>query len=314
VGSAQRDPIIHDTVIVPIPDAKLKVVSREALKESRTIVIPTVLEYLSIDGTMRSTSAAVRGNAQVTFEYTVVGLTDSFVEEMAQVAQWDLIARLRRQGLTVLDYLDIETNPLVARMGRQKVDTTYGSAIVRDDASRTTYAVVAPSSAQRFAIDPRQPAIGFQALAKELNAIVIVPELWIRAPRLDRQRMQIPGVLAAKLNADPGLDLQKASFSFVTPSGVMGSISLTEALETLSQDVGAIVHAGADSLATGVAVGGGGLVLEAGMIGLSRSRSAARNKSRNDQLDFVISPSPYSLAVLVGAASFFHAAAAAIAK
>jgi len=314
--AAQRDPIIPDSVLISIPEKWIRLVGRESLRESRTIVVPTVLHYLSVDGAMRSTSAAVRGNATVTIEYTVVGLEKTVVEEMAQGVEMDFIARLRRQGLTVLGYADIESNPLVARMERRAVDTTYGTPIVRNDASRTTYAVVAPTGRQLFPADPRRPALGFLALAKELNAIVIVPELWVNAPRLARARMQIPGRLAAGMNADPGLDMHQASVAFVTPSGAMGSISLNEALATLSADAGALNLAHADSFATGVSsnVATMQALDRAGMIGLARARGAARNKSRNDQLDFVVAPRAYHLAVLVGAASFFQVAAAQIAR
>jgi hypothetical protein len=247
--------------------------------------------------------------------YRVRGLTTPFVAELAALAQMDLRDRFTRLGATVTTYADVANNPLLAGIPRLAVDSTYHAPIEQLNSATTTYVVVAPTDSQLFAGAAYRKHIPFRELARATGAVVVIPELWFNAPQLERGGLGRPGQVTASMSVGSGMDLAQASLTFITPNGETGSITLMSPLLDVERGVGTLVRLNADSARFGAqSVASLTALSQAGLIGLASARLTGGNLVIENSFDLVIGEGEYSVGVMRGAASFFKAAAAAIAQ
>jgi hypothetical protein len=258
--------------------------------------------------------ASVRTNTAVTVAYAVVGLEKPLVEEIAQVAHGELVGRLRRAGIAVASFDSVSGHPAIARLARLPLDSAYGAPIVRDDDLKAVYGIVAPSDTQ--AIGWRGNEAGLAALARELGATVVIPELWFQAPQLQRFSSLIHGGFSIGATVASSMDLERASLRFVTPAGDTGSISLARPVVGLSDNIGEVRFTRVDTTALMTTAAGmrarvlGRPVVDSGVA----PQRPARQWLTDNEYEIVVAPGRYTRAVLRGASSFFQAAATLGAK
>jgi hypothetical protein len=243
----------------------------------------------------------------------VVGLEKPLLEEIALVAQSELVGRLRRAGLSVSTYDSVADNAIMRQLRRLPVDTNYGAPVVRGDEGRTVFAIVAPADTQTLAMDAGGRA-GLVRLAKALGTTIMVPELWFNAPQLQRTATMSHSFLSTRMSSGVSIagsmELSRASIHIVTPAGDTGSISLRAPLTDLSEDVGQLSPAPADSQGAGAARSASAVraPTDAGIV----VAGIRRDRSRTTEYELVVAPSRYSRAMLRGAASFFRGVAASV--
>ena len=305
-----------DSMLLPVPALQLSASGPARLGESGTIIVPTVLLHVSLHGSIRAPLSTVRTNTVVTVAYAVIGLEKSVLEEVAQVAQGELIARLRRSGLSVSGYEAVADRPEVARLARLAVDTAYGAPVIHDEASRTTYAVIAPSDTQAIGWQGKDQRSRLTALARQMGATVVIPELWFQAPQLQRfVGLTLDGTITGA-SISSNMDLLRASLRFVTPSGDTGSISLNEPLTDIALAVGEVTLVEADTTALITTLTG--MIQKAerargDTANADRPRSRpARNWTTRNQFEVAILLGVYSRAVMRGASSFFQGVAVTV--
>ncbi len=305
--------LMPDSILVPITPSQLVITGTAGSVKPTTLFVPTVLLHLSVEGSMKAATTGTRTTSAVSATYAVVGLGRELVAEVAQVAQAELGARLRRAGHAVVTYDSVGAQPTLARLGRLAADTSVGAPAIRQRSPRATYAIIAPSDTQLLATADSAGRAILAAVARELGATVVVPELWYQAPQLERDISLVHGGVRTGMTVVAGMDLIRATLTFVAPSGATGSIALRRPLAGISDHVGELTHV--DSTVT--ALGGGmtaAIALGRGdMIGVIRV-GRARNRTSEDDYELTIAPGAYSRALLVGAVSFFRAAVAVTAR
>ena len=311
---AQQSVLMPDSMLVAVPESSLVESGRARVGASGGVLVPTVLLHVSVQGSIQSARLVTQSSvAGLTFEYVVAGLEKPLLEEIAQVAQSELVGRLRRAGLSVSTYDSVADNSIVRGLRRLAADTSYGAPVVRGDEGRTVYAIAAPADTQTFSLDAGGRA-GLIRLAKTLGTTIMIPELWFNAPQLQRTASMSHGFLLTRMSSGASIagsmELNRASLFVVTPAGDTGSIALSTPLTGLSDDVGELSPARADSgaertarSATAVRVPG-----DAGIVvpGIRRDRTATT------EYELVVAPGRYSRAMLRGAASFFQGVAATV--
>ena len=311
---AQQSALLPDSLLVAVPDSILIENGSARVGTPGGLVVPTVLLHVSVQGSIQSARLVTqREIAGLTFEYVVVGLEKPLLEEIALVAEAELVGRLRRAGLSVSTYDSVADNSIVRGLRRLAPDTSYGAPVARGDEGRTVYAIVAPADTQTFSMDAAGRA-GLLRLAKSLDRTIMIPELWFNSPQLQRTASMSQSFLSTRMTSEASITgsmtLTRASLLVVTPAGETGSISLTQPLIGLSEDVGELSPA------------------DSGAPGAARSPSAVRapndtgiadpglrrDRTKTTEYELVVAPGRYSLAMLRGAASFFQAAATVAAK
>jgi hypothetical protein len=280
-------------------------------RDSRPVLIPTALLYLSLEGSMSASSQTTRSAASVTLDYRVVGLRKVDLEELALVIQTELATRLQERGMVVRED-DAQVRAVAARPATVPIDTAYGVAIVRDRALKTTFGVVASYGAQPSDLSHDRSLAAYRALAREHDIIVMIPELWFTAPQLTPEKGFVPGAVSARMTVSQGMDLQRARLTMIMPTGATGFVSLKDPVTGLSENVGAIVALAGDSTRFGTASADDRRAMTAaGLIGL-RANPQGGNALSANSVELRVSRGAYSRAVLRGAASFFQAGVAVI--
>jgi hypothetical protein len=301
--------VTPDSLLLPVPPSQLAHSGAGRIGETGAVLVPTVLLHVSINGSIRAPVQSVRTSTVVTAEYSVAGLEKWFLEQIALVAQIELTTRLERGGFRVSTYEDVGDHPLVARLARLQIDTSYGAPVVDDRERRTFYAIIAPSDTQTIGWQTPGNGAAFAALARETGATVVVPELWLQAPELGRFTSIGDARLSTGIMVAGSMDLVRAAVSFATPSGATGSISLREPLAGLSENVGEIALVQIDTTLLGThPIVGAMMARRAERITLGRGPQP-RNRGTDNYYELTIEPYAYSRAVLRGAASFFQAVA-----
>ncbi len=303
-ATAQQSRILPDSALIAVKPERLGLVGIKSLRGAEKFIVPTVLLYLSIDGTARAADHSVRVSSAVSGEYRVLGLQAPFVQDLARSVQSDLAARFRSTGASLLLYEEVQSNPLLSAVQRLPVDTSYGVPTAFRRMPRTTYAIIAPSDAQRFAGAELKKHQAFKNLARETGAVVIVAELWFQSPQFERL-LSPPEEIAAKMIMSPGMDLWQAALTFITPSGATGSITHMTPIVGVGRGIGDLIQTGADT-----AQFSNSMVRR--LLGSGIGKSLGSNVFATTTLNFVVSEGPYSDGVLRGAMSFLSAAIAVI--
>ncbi len=260
-------PVLAQGAPLTVPDPinvgdKLDVRGEDELRGPRTILIPTVLLRLALKGSLtvvnsgrfyQTDGKTVRAKGK----YMVAGLDKAYVQGLAKELQDDLAARLRAAGHTVLLYDDVKGDAEVMKMGRYKPEEGYGVPVDSPRGTNNSYLLATPTDDQ--AIDPPFQGYGwgFRKVAKDRDAIVLVPEYRVDAPLLGGSKRH--GVTSRGASVSISADMQfYASMPFFTPKGKWGSVMTKASLEDVAtEDVGQIGEATDDSpkVANAIAAG-----------------------------------------------------------
>ena len=311
---AQESAILPDSLLIEVALDRYALVGMTPLRGAQKFIIPSVLLYLSIDGAPRFSSVTVRSSASVTTEYHLLGLKKTLAEELAQHVQTDLARLFRAAGMTVQLYDDVRSGSSIASIARLPVDTMYGVPTIRMTSPRTTWAVIAPSDAQSFAGAQLRKHLAFRNLARETGAIVIIPEIWIQAPRVERMPLGQAGTVSVGASMEAAMDVAQAALTFITPTGATGSITHMVPIPDVATGIGSFAQIGSDSLQYGNALSAADLsfLSGTGIIGVSQARAPGGSRANVTSYNVMISEDNYSLGVLRGAISFLKAAVDAI--
>ena len=296
--------ILPDSMLKPVAERTLLIAGPRTLQNATRFVLPTVILHVNADGAPRATALTARTTTTVSTEYQVLGLRREFVEETAGYVQAELARMLRAKNLEVLLFEDVKGGSAIPKLATLEADTMYGTPVLKENGPRTTYATVAPSLLQLFAGDPLKKHLKFAELARETQAVVLIPELWFNSPQTNRA-LGSPGRTTATINVGEGMDLTKGGLFFITPRGESGSITLAVPLANVSADAGTMLHTEADSNATRTA---SGITFGSTYLGLSYRGVFARNQSNSYAFGFAVKEEHYGLGLLVGAMSFLNAA------
>ncbi|HEY0931032.1 MAG TPA: hypothetical protein VGE27_14000 [Gemmatimonas sp.] len=248
--AAQAAPI---TITDPIDlKGKLDVRGEDELRGPRKILIPMVLVRYALKGSLTVVNSGrfyqTDGKTvKAKGKYMVAGLEKAYVQGLAQQLQDDLVARLRGAGYTVLTYDDVKDDPEVVKMGRYKPDAGYDMPTDSPRGTSNTYLMGFPSDAQ--AIDPPFQGYGwgFRKVAKDHDAIVMVPEYRVDAPLLGGSKRHGIASRGASVSISADMVLN-ASTLWITPKGKWGSAITKGQIEDLAtDDVGSIGDATDDS-------------------------------------------------------------------
>lgn len=303
-----RSGLVAQAAPIAIADAidlsgKLDIKNADELRGPQTILVPTVLVRLSLKGSLtvvnsgrfyQTDGKTVRAKGK----YMVAGLEKAYVQGLAQQIQDDLVARLRAAGHKVLTYADVKDNPEVVKMGRHKADEGYAMPTDSPRGTNNTYLMVFPSDDQ--AIDPPFQGYGwgFRKVAKELDAIVLVPEYRVDAPLLGGSKRHGLSSRGASVSISPDMTMQVFA-PFWTAKGKWGSFLTKGVIEDVSTaDVGQIGDATDDSPRAANAIA-------AGLAALSPLGADMQTKS--GMWGMKIDQTAYAQALLRGAISMHMA-------
>jgi hypothetical protein len=300
--SVQAQSLPADTSSIAIPESRLGLVGMKGLRGSQSFVVPTVLLYLSSEGVARVAAQSTRIARQVTGEYRVFGLRESFAESLAARIQASLTDPLASPGPKPILYDSVKSFESVRQIPRMRPDTLFGAPISKTNSPRTTFVIVAPTDAQLFAGAEMKKHLAFRNFARESGATVLVPELWFQTPQ-SKRLLGTPDQVTASMQMDPGMDLYRASITFITATGATGSITLMNAIEA-ADAVGDLMLTGADTALFSNSM--------SRYLGFPYAGGPNSSAFMTNRLNFMISEEHYSMAVMRGAMSFLEAAFAVV--
>lgn len=199
----------------PLP---VVVVNPEDLLDSgKTLVVPTVYLRLLTDGrvsAVKQSGLFSGGNntARASASYQVDGLDKTFVQQLAQAAYDDAVARLRGAGYTVLTYADVKDRDFVKAARRETEAGPLGLPVFSELGNN--YVVATPSDEQHF-----RSALGggvfaeFQSGGKNLftDATLIIPVYTFQAPQAWTDTGAGYKRISAEANVAEGMNLGQAS-------------------------------------------------------------------------------------------------------
>jgi hypothetical protein len=213
VGNAQTT-----EALAPSKSVAVTIVNPEDLLDhSKTILVPTTIVTVMSEGkvgAVRQSGLFQRGNATANANITfkVLGLEKAFLQELAQKAQDDLVAKLQGAGYKVLTYVDIKDRDFVKAAEREKFDNSFGLPVTSEGG--VSYLNAAPSDEQYF-----KSGLGggffssFLQYGKSLipDATVIIPHYVIQAPQIWGETSRGLSSVSAEIKKMPGMNLSRAS-------------------------------------------------------------------------------------------------------
>ena len=198
--------------------AKVQVVNPEDLLDfNKTVLVPTAYLHLLVEQrtvAARQSGLFSRGNAtaRASANIKVLGLDKAFAQELARLAQDDLIGQLRQAGFTVLTWEDPKVQALLSFAARETVDAAPGLPTTSEGGQ--LHWIAAPSDAQRF-----KPALAGGVFAEFLQdgksrigeATLILPQYTINAPQSWAESREGYRSVSAEVNIAPGMNLGRAA-------------------------------------------------------------------------------------------------------
>ena len=127
------------------------------------------------------------GGAKSHGTYWVNGADHDMMQGLAKTLQDDLVTKMRAAGYTVLTYDDIKSDPDVASLSADKIDSRYGLPSSGGLGMPVTFVDASPRDAQTFSTPIQGPAWSFRGIAKAKNLTFIVPELTFTTPQMFSQ-------------------------------------------------------------------------------------------------------------------------------
>lgn len=262
----------------------------KAIKAGTTIIIPTTVAYISIDGSLFVVNQK-KGTAQAKAEFSVAGLDKAYLQELAGKVQADLVSRLKSAGFTVQLNDEIKGHAEMAGKEMLKVDEDFG--MPTKDQNKVNFAIATPNDAQTYKPPMQGYAYGFRKLAKETGSIVMIPEYVFNAPQMWGEK----GHSSAKVNMAPGMNLTWATINFINGKQAIGQFLLKDQLINTSEKVGELALLDQDKSSFGGALGGFG---------------AGRIKKNKGSYELVVDKAAFEAGVMRGAMSYHEAVIAQI--
>jgi hypothetical protein len=296
-----------DSLIAGLEPARLDVIGLKGLKGATTVIIPGTLLHLAMDGTIKASGGMVMSTLGVRANYRVRGISETFASQLSARVEGDLRQRLSSAGFRVLTHADVAAAEGMKSTKQLNENLRYGAPTINTTAPEITFATIAPSPAQLFAGGVFNKHKPFRNLAREMNAVVIVPELFLATPQSTRGSRAISSLTIPLVTVNTNMSLMRAGLTFITPSGATGSITLSRAIENIGLGIAEMVSAGSDSARAFVDRNTGSRY-----IGDPTARLPARFANSSGSFDLMIHEQLYEAGVLLGAAAFFKAAVAAI--
>ncbi len=180
-----------------------------------TYLIPTLRVRVSVQGSVW----AKKGGAKAHGKYFVSGIDHDMMQGLAKTLQDDLVTKMRVAGYTVLTYDDIKSEPDVAGISLDKIDSRYGLPTSGGLGMPVTFADATPTDAQAFAKPIQGPAWPFRGISKTKDLTVIVPELTFTTPQMFGQTETSAYTDKAGISTDPSMIFEGAAVYGVNPKG-----------------------------------------------------------------------------------------------
>lgn len=277
------------------PAASIQVDAAKSFRETKTILVPTVILRVATEGSVFVAKGAGSSTASAKGSYAVHGLDKAALMALAAELQENFVKKLRADGWTVLTYEDVKADPEIVKLERRAADGALGLPAEKDNGSRASYALVSPTEAQSFKPAMQGVHWPFRFIAKARNATVVIPQIDIIAPQVWGETRKGYKSASAEVKHLPGMNLNFAMILVLTPKGGGGVVcKLKHAIVNTGENVGTFVDAkdtspgAANGISKGLSILGGG--------GSINRASAA--------YQFAIEPKAFNSAVLRGGDAF----------
>lgn len=209
-----------------------------------TYLIPTLRVRASVAGSVW----AQKGGAKAHGKYWVDGAEHDLMQGLARTLQDDLVTKMRAAGYTVLTYDDIKSDPEVASLSADKIDSRYGLPSSGGLGTPVTFVDASPSDAQTFSAPVQGPAWSFRGIAKARNLTVIVPELTFTTPQMFGQTESHAYEDKAGISMDPTMIFEGATVWGLTAKGGPAIQVQRHGKRTAADVAGTIVKASEDDM------------------------------------------------------------------
>jgi len=209
-----------------------------------THLIPTLRVRASVAGSVW----AQKGGAKAHGKYWVDGLDHDVMQGLAKTLQDDLVTKMRAAGYTVLTYDDVKSDPDVASLSADKIDSRYGLPSSGGLGMPVTFLDASPSDAQTFSAPVQGPAWSFRGIAKAKNLTVIVPELTFTTPQMFGQSESHAWEDKAGISMDPTMIFEGATVWGLTAKGGPAIQVQRHGKRTAADVAGTIVKASEDDM------------------------------------------------------------------
>jgi len=209
-----------------------------------TYLIPTLRVRASVAGSVW----AQKGGAKAHGKYWVDGAEHDLMQGLARTLQDDLVTKMRAAGYTVLTYDDIKSDPDVASLSADKIDSRYGLPSSGGLGTPVTFVDASPSDAQTFSAPVQGPAWSFRGIAKAKNLTVIVPELTFTTPQMFGQTESHAYEDKAGISMDPTMIFEGATVWGLTAKGGPAIQVQRHGKRTAADIAGTIVKASEDDM------------------------------------------------------------------
>jgi hypothetical protein len=201
---------------------RISPMSPGALGASKTYCVPTVVLYVSALGDVWAQSRSFwggGGNAQAHGKFYVKGYDKDLLQGLATQVQDDLVARLRKLGLTVQTYEDLKAVPEITAVSRQAAEMPWGLPI-HTDRGPLTYLVATPSDEQAFDYSQITGSVFWlRNMAKERGCVVLVPEIKYSLPQMFGETSSGYKRNEAGIALDPSMKLESGLVRSIGPKG-----------------------------------------------------------------------------------------------
>jgi hypothetical protein len=194
------------------------------------------------------------GTAKAHAKYQVAGMDKAYIQDLAKKAQDDLVERLRAAGYTVKTWEDVKNDPEMVKQDRLEIDKDYG--MPTKDFGGVTYVIGTPTDEQALKGGLRTYLYSLRKVAKNQDALVIVPQYTINAPQAAGEKSSGYKSNSASVSVSPDLGIGNATLYFVNAKEQGGLLMQQGANRLIAEDVGAVVEAGKDNYSLGSSIGG----------------------------------------------------------
>lgn len=211
------------------PGKQLKGDGLRMLQRGTRVLIPTVYAQNLIAGVHK----ASKGGAHAKVTAANPGITPDLGRLIADELQADLVAKLQAAGCEVLTYADVQTHPVVAGLKPWAPHKTHRLPIASINVGfgDLDFLVSTPTGVpvqQHATIAVWDPGIAmrYARVAKEKNAVVVVPTYRFQAPVLHGSARSGLHKSYASAGIAPSMQIPWAGFQLLSAKGAWGSYML----------------------------------------------------------------------------------------
>lgn len=195
------------------------------LHDSKTYVVPYVQVLASTDGDMWSDAGSARMHAKF-YNY---GIDKATMQDLAKQLHADLVSKLKALGITVLTYDDVKDTDTMKGADRRTPDKDpqYDGMNTTQWRGAGPHYVIATDRDE----DNIKPALqgiawGLRGIAKDKDAIVLVPEYWFGMPVASSEQQTGAFMDQAGVYVVPGMRLIMANAQFINNRGRGGAVQI----------------------------------------------------------------------------------------